>query len=596
MVLVSREDANAYCRWLTDTERAAGRLLPGQLYRLPSDREWSAAMGVLNEPGEFPEDRSFPDDIYSWPTGAEPPHNAENLKWDNDDFTFTAPVGSGGANRFGLYDLMGNVGEICADPWGITDGHGAAAVIRGRDYHNSRDSERYRIRDVHAGARQVGVPTAGFRCVLDLKTESQQAIQIAIEETVGKLQALAAEANIPRREINALVNDEMVMLDLRRSRGLSEEISVRLQGLPLTRFMATWSDTKGTFPALKSFSLQAACLHLEWSDDPSAVFENLRGQPLTHLNLTQHPDFGMKAKDINFLEGAPLSQLHLWNFSNLENIEPLRGLPLETVHFVGYMPEKLDLSPIKDVPIRRIVLPSSISLDVLLSASDWWGETVEEAYGTIGGKHTFQSLFGRYLSEAALTGDPAKVANIKTILTAKLNNQPAFGDALYELDTDRFNQLVEFHTRAARLVSGDASSFDGEYLTFDGHAYLWCDQKLNFDAAQIFADALGGHLVTITTEAENDFVFERLASSPNQSNYWLGLNRTGAGRQGLVWVTGEAQGYHGWQEPGDGSHKDRACLRVNRGKSSWEEAWKESQMFFIIEWDTPTPQPPASPR
>jgi formylglycine-generating enzyme required for sulfatase activity len=41
MVRVSYEDAVAYCEWLTERERAAGRLPEGYRYRLPDGDEWT---------------------------------------------------------------------------------------------------------------------------------------------------------------------------------------------------------------------------------------------------------------------------------------------------------------------------------------------------------------------------------------------------------------------------------------------------------------------------------------------------------------------------------------------------------------------------
>ena len=595
VVLVSREDANDYCRWLTEKERAAGRLLPGQVYRLPTDREWSAAMGVLDEEGDFPEDRAFPEDIYTWPVTAGPPRNAENLDWDNDDYEFTAPVGSGVANRFGLYDLMGNVRELCADPWGIRDGHGSVALFRGSDFRDPETGSRSRMGDPSAGRRRVGTPTVGFRCVLDLKTESQREIQVAMEEAVGKLQSVAAQMDRPRQEINVVVNDEMVMLDLRRwGINLTEEMSARLSGLPLTRFMAILSEGGATYPVLKSFSLEATYLAFESNENPTELLENLRGQPLTQVHLNLHPDFAMNVATIDFLEGAPLTHLYLWNFKHLEGIEPLRDLPLKTLHFIGHTPEALDLSPIQEARIREVILPRSIAFDTLVDLDDWWTTTLESV-GVDGPSGTFSKAVCRFLSEASLSGDEDQVVGIKETLASRFGDRSAYAGLTSFLDSDRMDQMLNFHRRVARFIGGDSSSLDGQYLTHGGHSYLWgdADLGLDFEAAQAFAAALGGHLLTITSQSENDFVSKEMASRQTQRFYWLGLKRTGIGLEDWMWVTGEPKEFQAWRSGKTFFGKETGAVWNKPGSVSWEDVWYDSELLLVIEWDTPTPQPPG---
>jgi formylglycine-generating enzyme required for sulfatase activity len=81
----------------------------------------------------------------------------------NDDFVNTSPVGSFAANRFGLYDMGGNVWQWCED-WFDKDQkdrvlRGAAWNIRDRGYLLS--SSRY----PRAPATRL---SHGFRCVVGM--------------------------------------------------------------------------------------------------------------------------------------------------------------------------------------------------------------------------------------------------------------------------------------------------------------------------------------------------------------------------------------------------------------------------------------------
>jgi formylglycine-generating enzyme required for sulfatase activity len=136
VVGVSWRDAKDFCDWLTLRERMAGRLPADWEYRLPTDHEWSVAVGLDEDPKRTPEENDerikgkFP--WGAWPEGQPLPwgagnyagSEAKNGHWPpnftvmegyGDGFPRTAPVGSFTPNRFGIYDLGGNVWEWCED-------------------------------------------------------------------------------------------------------------------------------------------------------------------------------------------------------------------------------------------------------------------------------------------------------------------------------------------------------------------------------------------------------------------------------------------------------------------------------------------------
>ena len=176
VVLVNWQDALDFCDWLTEKERREGLISERQRYRLPTDREWSEAVGLPVENGETPEKRDgLLHKIYPWgkewppPKGAgnyaDQPHKKDSIAGYSDGFAQTSPVGSFPAAPNGLFDLGGNVWEWCLDGYkGGTDPHDWG-VLRGGSYANGKRTElesSYRNVTTSAG-RDV---LYGFRCVL----------------------------------------------------------------------------------------------------------------------------------------------------------------------------------------------------------------------------------------------------------------------------------------------------------------------------------------------------------------------------------------------------------------------------------------------
>lgn len=179
VVNVNWDAAKAFCSWLTEKERKKGWLGENHMYRLPSDHEWSCAVGIgAREDAKIaPVDKdSRIRDEYPW--GAWPPkkgagnygHQFETLTAASkvtfakvDNFDYTSPVGSFSENRYGLYDIGGNVWQWCEDWY---DNTLTAKVLRGGSWTSNMCGHMESSFRMTAQPGLIGTDELGFRCVL----------------------------------------------------------------------------------------------------------------------------------------------------------------------------------------------------------------------------------------------------------------------------------------------------------------------------------------------------------------------------------------------------------------------------------------------
>ncbi|MBE2287620.1 MAG: SUMF1/EgtB/PvdO family nonheme iron enzyme [Prosthecobacter sp.] len=174
VIRVNWGEAKSFCDWLSRKE--------GRVYRLPTDREWSYAVGI----GEHEKwtKETTPSIVFRHPTafpwGTEwpPPDGVGNFSDETrmkfvptdqpyfngrtDGYFTTAPVMSFKPNKLGIYDLSGNIQEWVEDWWDAT-----------RKSHASRggswgDAKRENLlASFRNGFNAVANPAFGFRCVLE---------------------------------------------------------------------------------------------------------------------------------------------------------------------------------------------------------------------------------------------------------------------------------------------------------------------------------------------------------------------------------------------------------------------------------------------
>ena len=129
---------------------------------------------------------------------------------------------------------------------------------------------------------------------------------------------------------------------------------------------------------------------------------------------------------------------------------------------------------------------------------------------------------------------------------------------------------------------------------YAGHLYAVIDVPSHWFEAYQICESLGGHLVTITSQYEQDLIFDMIYQGKTdngyrewitEEGYWLGAIKNTSGWE---WVTGEKFEYSNWDQNEFGNNNVEIVLGMN-ACGEWHDCGYthigSTGLKFICEWD-----------
>ena len=147
---VTWDEAQRFCKRLTEKERSSGRLPANQAYHLPSAKQWKIAAA----PALYDIKKDKKTESVAW--------YADNGSYRTHPVATREATSSGRYNVKDIYDILGNVSEWCRDEF---EGSPGRRVVMGPSYVNS--SSAFDSDFALAEPPTVRLPTLGFRCVIE---------------------------------------------------------------------------------------------------------------------------------------------------------------------------------------------------------------------------------------------------------------------------------------------------------------------------------------------------------------------------------------------------------------------------------------------
>jgi len=184
-----------------------------------------------------------------------------------------------------------------------------------------------------------------------------------------------------------------------------------------------------------------------------------------------------------------------------------------------------------------------------------------------------------------------------------------FGDGVNSTEQNPVHTFLAAGSYTVNLTVGNEKGTDSNlatinvdspsYYSVNGHYYYavsvpdgitWTDAKT---AAESFTYlGMSGHLATITSQGENEFIYNNLGVTP--SYYLLGAFQPDGSQEpdgGWQWVTGESWNYTNWNSGEPNNAGDEDALQFY-GSDIWNDcSHEETDNGYVVEYEPTHPTP-----
>ena len=156
----------------------------------------------------------------------------------------------------------------------------------------------------------------------------------------------------------------------------------------------------------------------------------------------------------------------------------------------------------------------------------------------------------------------------------------AAGDEVIDATSIEAGEEVDVDHRRFRKVPAELRK---DIRAFREHFYLCIRRNADWMTAARTCKDLGGHLVTISSRAENDFVFRVVA---RHASVWIGYSDTQ--REGRwVWVGGSRTRFVNWGpgQPDNWQGREEFAHLESHARGRWNDNSGDRRLWFVCEWD-----------